>query len=214
MESFGSFGAEIKSFDDKTGEVIAYGSVFDVKDLHDDIVRPGAFAKSVSQVMPKMLMHHDRTKIAGVWNDAKEDSTGLLLKGTVMESLIHGKEGLALLRAKAIDTLSIGFQTVKATIDQKTGIREIFEVILKEVSFVTFGALPIAKVLSVKDSGLTERDVERALRSAGLPDMATKQLLSGGWGAVHSGARRDGSAELKEISSLFDGATALIRGDT
>lgn len=61
---------------------------------------------------------------------------------------------LALIRAGAIDGLSIGFKTVRGRIDPKTRIRNLAEVELWEISIVTFPLLAGARVHSVKDGRL------------------------------------------------------------
>jgi uncharacterized protein len=61
-----------------------------------------------------------------------------------------GRELLSLLRAGAIDGLSIGFRTAKARIDPHTRIRRIYVVDLWEISIVTFPMLTDARVRSVK----------------------------------------------------------------
>jgi HK97 family phage prohead protease len=62
----------------------------------------------------------------------------------------RGRELLSLLRAGAIDGLSIGFRTAKARIDPRTRIRRIYAVDLWEISIVTFPMLTGARVRSVK----------------------------------------------------------------
>ena len=52
----------------------------------------------------------------------------------------------------AVKGLSIGFETVKAKVDEKNGTRTIKEIRLWEVSLVTFQACPGAEVSDVKSS--------------------------------------------------------------
>ena len=60
---------------------------------------------------------------------------------------------LALLRAGAIDGLSIGFKTVKGRVDPRTRIRKLEQLDLWEISIVTFPLLTGARVRAVKDAG-------------------------------------------------------------
>jgi len=62
----------------------------------------------------------------------------------------RGRELLSLLRAGAIDGLSIGFRTAKARIDPRTRIRRLYAVDLWEISIVTFPMLAGARVRHVK----------------------------------------------------------------
>ena len=52
----------------------------------------------------------------------------------------------------ALDGLSIGFRTVRARTDAKTGVRRILEADLWEISVVTFPMLPSARVSNVKNA--------------------------------------------------------------
>ena len=62
----------------------------------------------------------------------------------------RAREVLALLRAGAIDGLSIGFRTVKGRIDPKTRVRRLDAIDLWEISIVTFPLLAGARVRAVK----------------------------------------------------------------
>src|SRR5262249_38702609 len=74
-----------------------------------------------------------------------------------------GRELLTLLRAGAIDGLSIGFRTAKARIDPKTRIRRVYAVDLWEISIVTFPMLNGARVRAVKRSyARTRAEIEWA----------------------------------------------------
>jgi HK97 family phage prohead protease len=57
---------------------------------------------------------------------------------------------LALMRAGAIDGLSIGFRAVEGRTDAKSGIRRLSRIDLWEISVVTFPMLPEARVAAVK----------------------------------------------------------------
>ena len=67
-----------------------------------------------------------------------------------MPEVEKAREVLALMRAGAIDGLSIGFRTVRGRTDAKSGVRQLIEVDLWEISVVTFPMLPAARVSAVK----------------------------------------------------------------
>ena len=50
----------------------------------------------------------------GVWDEVREDATGLWVKGRILTEVARGREAAALLAAGAIDGLSIGYRTVEA----------------------------------------------------------------------------------------------------
>ncbi|MEP4293212.1 MAG: HK97 family phage prohead protease, partial [Rhizobiaceae bacterium] len=86
----------------------------------------------------------------GVWTAIREDPHGLFVQGRIVADTVKGAEILSLMRAGAIDGLSIGFRTRKSRTDRKSGIRSILEADLWEISIVTFPMLPQARVSQVK----------------------------------------------------------------
>ena len=133
------------------GHVVAgYASVFGRRDQGGDVVQKGAYAASLKRLAAagarvKMLWQHDPAQPIGVWDEVREDATGLWVKGRILTDIGKGREAAALLAAGAIDGLSIGYRTVKAERDGK-GQRLLSELELWEVSLVTFPMLPEARV--------------------------------------------------------------------
>ncbi len=72
------------------------------------------------------------------------------MRGRLTTGVARAREVLALMRAGALDGLSIGFRTVRGRTGAKSGVRELLEVDLWEISVVTFPMLPEARVASVK----------------------------------------------------------------
>ena len=137
-----------------------YASLFGLTDQGGDAVLPGAFAASLKRLATKgdkvrMLWQHDPTKPIGVWDEIREDERGLWVKGRLLPEVAQAREATALIRAGAIDGLSIGYRTVRAERDQK-GRRQLIEVDLWEVSLVTFPMLPEAKVGRKESEDLRE----------------------------------------------------------
>jgi hypothetical protein len=97
-----------------------------------------------------MLFQHDPCEPIGTWLDIREDANGLFVKGRIVTDTARGAEVLSLMRAGAIDGLSIGFRTRKSRTDRKSGVRSIVEADLWEISIVTFPMLPQARVVQVK----------------------------------------------------------------
>jgi HK97 family phage prohead protease len=92
-----------------------------------------------------MLWQHDPAQPIGVWDEVREDATGLYVKGRILTEVARGKEAAALLAAGAIDGLSIGYRTRRADRDGK-GQRVLQELELWEVSLVTFPMQAEARV--------------------------------------------------------------------
>ena len=86
----------------------------------------------------------------GIWLELREDFRGLFARGRLIPEVARGRELISLLRAGAIDGLSIGFRASKAPIDPKMRIRRLHAVDLWEISIVTFPLLAGARVRAVK----------------------------------------------------------------
>ena len=150
------------------GHVIeGYASLFGKRDQGNDVVMGGAYGASLARLAAagrrvKMLWQHDPTQPIGVWDEVREDATGLWVKGRILGVVEKGREAVALLGAGAIDGLSIGYRTVKSERDGK-GQRLLTELELWEVSLVTFPMLPEARVTGKGDTPEAETDTWRSL---------------------------------------------------
>jgi HK97 family phage prohead protease len=139
------------------GTFSGYAGLFGEADLSRDVVMPGAFAASLKRsgaAGVRMLFQHDPAAPIGVWTEIREDARGLFVRGRLTTEVEKAREVLALMRAGAIDGLSIGFRTVRGRTDAKTGVRRLIEVDLWEISVVTFPMHPAARVTAVKGAGL------------------------------------------------------------
>lgn len=150
------------------GTFTGYASVFGVKDRGRDIVMPGAFTKSL-QTYPadrvKLLYQHEPNEPVGVWSKFEEDAKGLKATGRLILETTKGREIYALMKAGAIDGLSIGYRTIRDEMDRKQGARLLHEVELREVSLVTFPMNEAATVTSVKAETMSFRDLIAAINS-------------------------------------------------
>lgn len=159
--------------------VSGYASLFGLRDQGGDVVQKGAYAASLKRLSAagrgvKMLWQHDPAQPIGIWDEVREDATGLWVKGRILTEVDKGREAAALLAAGAIDGLSIGYRTVRAERDGK-GQRLLSELELWEVSLVTFPMLPEARV-SAKGASLeaeTWRHLAEAV-TAGRQSLATR----------------------------------------
>lgn len=188
---------------DADGEFSGHASLFGVKDLAGDVVERGAFAKSLAARGAsgiRMLYQHDPNEPIGHWLDLREDSKGLFVRGQLALGVARAREVLSLMRAGALDGLSIGFKTVKARKDAATGLRHITEADLWEVSVVTFPMLPAARVAQVKHMP-TVREFEHWLRrDAGLSRSAARGVIARGFAKT----RREREAAQQPDVTLTD----------
>src|SRR5258708_2782234 len=140
---------------DADGTVEGYASLFGEIDQARDVVVRGAFADTLRQRgvhRVPMLFQHDPSEPIGIWLELREDHRGLFARGRLIPEVTRARELLSLLRAGAIDGLSIGFRTVKGRIDPRTRIRSLVAVDLWEISIVTFPLLAGARVRAVKQA--------------------------------------------------------------
>ncbi len=168
--------SELKAYDDEEedkdyGTFEGYGSVFGNKDLGNDVIESGAFAKSLKKKKPyqvKLLYQHKSDMPIGVFDTIREDDKGLYVKGRLALKTQAGQEAYELLKMGALDGLSIGFRVnpQEVSYDKRANKRIIKEVDLMEVSLVTFPMNPKATVMSVKGEEITIREWENGMRDA------------------------------------------------
>jgi len=155
---------------DAEGTFEGYASLFNAEDLARDIIAPGAFRASLAKRGAsgiKMLFQHDPAEPIGVWLDIAEDARGLKVKGRLMLDVARAREVLSLMKAGALEGLSIGFRAEKAARDHRSGVRTLRKIDLWEISVVTFPMQPGATVTAVKSGTPTgEAAFAQAMRHA------------------------------------------------
>lgn len=145
---------EIKAVNED-GLFSGYASVFEEIDSYRDIVKRGAFEKTLAESESKgravpILWQHDAAKPIGVYTELKEDEHGLYVEGQLNMDVQQAREALSLLRQKALSGISIGYNSVRYDTDVKSGVRRLYELKLYEASLVTFPACDGARVTDVK----------------------------------------------------------------
>ena len=191
------FTFDLKALDERVIE--GYGSVFGNVDNQDDIVLPGAFSKSIQASLPAMLWQHRHDHVPGVWLSAEETGHGLHLKGMLLDTQL-GNDTYTLAKAGAIKGLSIGYVVKDSVRDRKSGVRQIKEMKLHEVSLVTFPANERAVITSVKSKPNSERELEEYLRDVGYSQKEAKKIVAEGYKAI--AGQRD--VEGHELEGLFN----------
>lgn len=155
----------IKSVDDDAGTFTGLASVFDNLDLHGDIVRRGAFSKSIAaaQPIPLLWMHKsdDPRNWVGDVISAVETAEGLQIVGKFDLSSEHGQASYRNVKGRRIAGLSIGY-AIRSAVKTAEG-NELRDLELVEISIVARGANPAALVTAVKSAGA---DVTEHLRTA------------------------------------------------
>ncbi len=152
----------------KAGAIEGYASLFGKPDQGHDVVVKGAYGKALKHRSApiRMLWQHNPAEPIGIWDEVREDDTGLWVKGRLLSDVQRGREALALLEAGAIDGLSIGYRTKRAE-KSAEGTRLLHEIELWEVSVVTFPMLPEARISpSEPEEEKFVQDLADAFRSA------------------------------------------------
>jgi len=168
--------SEIKIAEDmpdaeEEGTFEGYASVFENTDLGNDVIKTGAFKKSLRKrgyKGVKLLYQHKSDMPIGVFDSIKEDDNGLYVKGRLALKTTAGRDAYELLKMGALDAMSIGFRANPKEIsyDKRSQKRNIGEVDLLEISLVTFPMNPQALIRSVKANEISIREWEKGMRDA------------------------------------------------
>lgn len=184
------------------GKFAGFLSVFNNVDWYGDVVKPGAFARSIGELRTiPVLWQHRPDEPIGKFTSLVETADGLRVEGELLiaaDSL--AARAFAHLKAGTIGGLSIGYRLIKFAVN-KTGGFDIEEVDLEEGSIVTFPANESAVVDAVKASQRigTVREFETFLRDeGGFSHAAAKAIASRGFKGQTEPRDGDGG-ELAEL---------------
>jgi HK97 family phage prohead protease len=192
-------GAVIKDIDGKQGIISGYFSHFNNVDSDGDIIRQGAFTKTIrengptsSQPRIKHLLNHEPGQPLGVILDLKEDEVGLAYNSQIGQHSL-GVDFVKMVESGLITEHSIGFKTVKRNEIQSyenyiknpsKGWYEITEVKLWEGSSLTaWGSNPLTPVTGLKseaDLELLEKrmvQIEKFCKNTNATDETIQMLL-------------------------------------
>ena len=154
----------IKDVDGKKGIVTGYFSDFDTLDSDGDVIKAGAFTKTLSlngvkskNPRIKHLLNHSPTQPLGVLTELKEDSKGLYYESKIGKHNL-GMDFIKMVESDLIKEHSIGYQVkkfnqVKSREDYQDGDvrRELTELKLWEGSSLTaWGANPNTPLTGLK----------------------------------------------------------------
>jgi HK97 family phage prohead protease len=140
---------ELLDADEKAGVVKGYASVFDNKDSDNDIIRKGAYNKTIAEngKRVKYLYQHDMDKPLGKMTMLEEDGKGLVFEAKIAKTTL-GNDVIELIKSGVITENSVGILPIQK--DMVDGVRNITEVKLYEVSAVTLAANDQALIMDVK----------------------------------------------------------------
>lgn len=188
-----SIDATIKDADVKKGIVTGYFAHFDSVDGDGDVIRKGAFTKTLQEAGPassrpriKHLLNHDTNKTLGKILHLEEDPTGLYYESQIGTHAL-GSDFVKMIESGLITEHSIGFKTVnKKSAKGIPGAKwELTEIKLWEGSSLTaWGANPNTPYTGLKS-------YEKASKAAQRFELLSK--------AMRDGSFTDETYELLEI---------------
>ncbi|GAB4001538.1 hypothetical protein GCM10028807_57930 [Spirosoma daeguense] len=170
----------IKDADPKKGIVTGYFACFGNKDSDGDIIRSGAFAKTISENGPnstrpriKHLLDHRTNQSIGKLLELKEDTKGLYYESQIGTHGL-GVDFLKMAESGLITEHSIGYSVIKGNWDKNQDAYELLELKLYEGSSLQFyGANPDTPLTGIKSQADIEHTLailEKQLRSGTLTD--------------------------------------------
>jgi len=190
---------ELIDADDKKRIVKGYGSYFDNMDSDGDIIRRGAYKKTIKENGDRVryIYQHNMAQPLGKMNMLEEDDKGLMFEAEIADTTL-GNDVYELLKMGVITENSVGILPMQK--EFKGDYREKTEVKLYEVSAVTLAANDQAKIMSVKGN---ENKEEIYKRYDNLAKIIRKGNISDELGFAIE-------AELLKLKSLFVSATLPI----
>ena len=177
-----NLGIEIKDIDKKQGVVTGYFSAFDVKDSDGDIIRAGAFQKSINDWFPKgrikHLLNHNPSQPLGILTTLKEDSYGLYYESKIGTHNL-GQDFIKMVESDLVKEHSIGFSVIR---EQKADdANEMLDLKLYEGSSLTaWGAnefTPLTGLKSLVDVKDRIKSFEKFVRNTNASDEAIDMCL-------------------------------------
>lgn len=161
---------DIRFSADDAGSFTGHAAIFDERNSFNEVVKRGAFARTLAEhqarnLRPPMLWSHRTDEVIGVWTDIREDATGLAVTGKLVTETAKGKEAHALLKAGALNGLSIGFRARGAE-RAANGLRILTDIDLVEISLVALpsaGNARIKQVRSMADVSAFTRAVQATI---------------------------------------------------
>lgn len=218
-----AFEFELKEVSDD-GTFTAYAAVVGNVDLQGDRILPGAFAKTIEETggYVPILDQHDVTIELGMTTSMREDRRGLMVTGKLYvdddprNEVRAAREALVKLRHRQAlgrpQPMSIGYRAIGPKF-ARNGVRELGEIALGEVSFVTFPANPKAGVVRVKaDADPLERatfHLQAALHALGVKaDAADDDLAET---APEGHVPEEPEERMSDANALTDGIVGMLR---
>jgi HK97 family phage prohead protease len=159
------------------GVASVFGGIVDA--FIPTIIHRGAFTKTLQEQVRgiKILWQHDTSEPIGLPTKLFEGEEGLVFQAAVSRTQ-RGKDALVLMRDGVLDAVSIGFDPIKEEVQEAPDgsmVRHIREVRLWEISIVTFGADPNARIREINEHPAAKTIQEQAEINTGRLELQVVQ---------------------------------------
>lgn len=179
------------------GEFTAYASVFDNKDAYGDIVRKGAFARTLAEwakssaQLPLLFGHRmdDPDYNIGHIAAAMEDDHGLLVTARLDLDQPKAQSTYRLIKGRRINQMSFAYDVVEGAFVESEGdeFYELRDLDLWEVSVVPIGANDQTEILAVKAAAASLESGVKAGRTLSAKNESELRIAHDAIGRVLAG---------------------------
>ena len=194
---------ETKEVGNNTGEFTGYAAIYGNVDHGRDRIEAGAFDACVKKrgaAGIKLLNQHRPDQPIGVLISVESDAKGLKVTGQLLLGIARAWEVWTLMRAGALDSMSIGYALSEKDVKFVDGIRNIKRVDVREVSIVTFPMNDRARVTSVKSDELRVEDFVNFFEEHGI--LQGQDATIAAKAAVHALNQPEADAGASQLEAL------------
>jgi len=196
-------------FDVEQGIFEGYASIFNKVDSYNEVVLPGAFKKHLSffRKEGKILWQHTWEIPIGLPLRVFEDEKGLFIKAQITKNTQDGREAIALIKEKIVNKLSFGYKLIDFEDDEDKGIKYLKEIKVYDISPVTFPAMSLAEIQTIKSMREEKVEVKKVIPYKKTPVAPLEEP----WDATAE-VREAEVADLKIMCLWYDAENADVKG--
>ncbi len=203
---------EIKSVNE-AGQFSGYAAIFGNVDLGGDVISKDEPFKEIVKTSDGKVLTLFQHDSGGGWgstgagglpiglSDVSQNAKGLKFDGQLIMEDPFVQRVHTHMKSRTLTGMSIGYDVRPGGAKiLESGIRELMDLKLWEISVVTFPMNPKARIESVKTAPqITNiREYEDFLREAGFSRAQAKALAAGGWTRLDGQREADGDEELRK----------------
>jgi len=179
-----------EEYDEEQGIFKGRAAVFGNIDSGDDIIEPGAFTKTLKDWsrVKLLALHNDQWLPIGRPVELREEKKDLYIEGKISDTSM-GKDVKILIRDGVLNELSIGYDVAEDGFYYEGEVRHLTELILWEVSVVTWAMNAKAMITGYKDAAFVASSADAIAKGVAGAHWSGQQLTAAG--LKHLAAARD-----------------------